>query len=86
MAIIHKFLFYLGLDLGGRWSLLTGGRCSEVDLVHKLLGRDLEWSLLTGGRYSEVVVSTGLTVVLEWQFLYNLSSARIDSVSYSFKI
>jgi hypothetical protein len=41
---------------------LTGGRCSEVDLVLKLLGRDLEWPLLTGGRYSEVVVSTGLTV------------------------
>jgi hypothetical protein len=41
---------------------LTGGRCSEVDLVLKLLGRDLEWSLLTGGRYSEVVVNTGLTV------------------------
>jgi len=41
---------------------LTGGRCSEVDLVLKLLGRVLEWSLLTGGRYSEVVVNTGLTV------------------------
>ena len=43
---------------------MTGGRCSEVDLVLKLLGRDLEWSLLTGGRYSEVVVSTGLTVLI----------------------
>jgi hypothetical protein len=41
---------------------LTGGHYSEVDLVLKLLRRDLEWSLLTGGRYSEVVVSTGLTV------------------------
>ena len=41
---------------------MTGGRCSEVDLVLKLLGRVLEWSLLTGGRYSEVVVNTGLTV------------------------
>ena len=48
------------LDLGGRWSLLTGGRCSEVDLALKFVGPDLEWSLLTGG--SEVVVSTGLTV------------------------
>ena len=51
-----------GPDLGGRWSLLTGGRCSEVDLVLKMLGRVLGWSLLKGGRYSEVVVSTGLTV------------------------
>ena len=41
---------------------MTGGRCSEVDLVLKLFGRNLEWSLLTGGRYLEVVVSTGLTV------------------------
>jgi hypothetical protein len=43
---------------------LTGGRCSEVDLALKLLGRDLGWSLLTGGRYLEVVVCTGLTVLL----------------------
>ena len=43
---------------------MTGGRCSEVDLVLKLLGRDLEWPLMTGGRYSEVVVSTGLTVLV----------------------
>ncbi len=42
---------------------MTGGRCSEVDLVLKLLGRDLGWSLLTGGRYSKVVVNTGLTVL-----------------------
>ncbi len=41
---------------------MTGGRCSEVDLVLELLGRDIEWSLLTGGHYSEVVVNTGLTV------------------------
>ena len=41
---------------------MTIGRYSEVDLVLKLLGRDLEWSLLTGGRYSEVVISSGLTV------------------------
>ncbi len=41
---------------------MTGGRCSEVDLVLKLLGRDLERPLLTGGCYSEVVVNTGLTV------------------------
>jgi hypothetical protein len=51
------------LDLGGRWSQLTGGRCSEVVLALKLLGRDLGWSLLTGGRYSEVVVNTSLTVL-----------------------
>ncbi len=41
---------------------MTGGRCSEVDLVLKLLRRDLEWSLSTGGCCSEVVVSTGLNV------------------------
>jgi len=41
---------------------LTGGCCSEVDLVLKLFGRDLGWSLLAGGCYSEVVVSSGLTV------------------------
>ena len=46
--------------------MLTGGRCSEVDLVLKMLGRDLEWSLLTGGRYSEVVVNTCLTVVVSY--------------------
>ena len=57
------FLFFQ-LDLGGRWSLLTGGRCSEVDLALKFFGPDLEWSLLTGGRCSEVVVSTGLTVLV----------------------
>jgi hypothetical protein len=64
VVIVGRFFVHFGPDLGGRWSLLTGGRCSEVDLVLKLLGRDLEWSLLTGGRYSEVVVSTGLTVLL----------------------
>ena len=63
MVVVDKFLFHLGQDLCGRWSLLTSGCCSEVDLVLKLLGRDLGWSLLTGGRYSEVVVSTGLTVL-----------------------
>ena len=42
---------------------MTGGRCSEVDLVLKLLGRYIGWLLLTGGRYSEVVVSAGLTVI-----------------------
>ncbi len=42
---------------------MTGGRCSEVDIVIKLLGQDLGWSLLTGGCYSEVVVSTSLTVL-----------------------
>ena len=60
-----------GTKLGGRWSQLTGGRCSGVDLVLKMLGRDLEWSLLTGGCYSEVVVSTGLTVLpktVKWLF------------------
>ena len=41
---------------------MTGGRCSEVYLVLKLLGWDLEWSLLTGGRCSEVVVSACLEV------------------------
>ena len=45
MAVVDRFLFHLGPGLGGRWSLLTGCRCSEVDLVLKLLGRDLEWSL-----------------------------------------
>ena len=63
------------LDLRGRWSLLTNGRCSEVDLVLKLLGRDLEWSLLTGGRYSEVVVSTGLTV---FEFLSFITFLTLD--------
>jgi hypothetical protein len=62
MVAVDEFIFQFGLHLGGRWSQLTCGRCSEVVLVLKLLGRDLGWSLLTGGRYSEVVVSTGLTV------------------------
>ena len=44
-----------------------GGHCSEVVLVLKLLGWDLECSLLTGGRYSEVVVRTGLTVHIFFQ-------------------
>ncbi len=43
---------------------LTGGNCSEVALVLKLLGRDLDRPLLTGGCYSEVVVKTCLTVPL----------------------
>jgi len=38
--------------------LLSGGHCTEVDFVLKLLRRDLESSLLTGGHYSEVVIST----------------------------
>ncbi len=59
---MDRFLLHFGQVLGGRCSYLTGGRCSEVDLVLKLLGRDLEWPLLTGGCYSEVVVNTGLTV------------------------
>ena len=63
LAIVDGFLFHLRPNLGGRWSLLTGGRCSEADLVLKLLGRDFEWSLLTGGCNSEVVVSTGLSVL-----------------------
>jgi hypothetical protein len=50
-----------------RWSQLKGGRCSEVFLVPKLLGRDLGWSLLTGGCYSEVVDSTSLTVYKNYQ-------------------
>jgi len=62
MVDVDKVIFQFGLHLGGRWSQWTGGRCSEVVLELKLLGRDLGWSLLTGGRYSEVVVSTGLTV------------------------
>ncbi len=49
---------------------MTGGRCSEVDLVLKLLGRDLEWSLLTGGRCSEVdLVLKLLGRDLEWSLL-----------------
>ena len=53
--------FPFGPDLGGRCSKLTGGCCSEVDLVLILLGLDSGWSLLTGGSYSEVI-SSGLTV------------------------
>ncbi len=49
-------------EFGWPMVILTGGRCSEVNLVLKLLGQDLGWLFLTGGRYSEVVVSTGLTV------------------------
>ena len=63
MVAVDKFIFQFGLHLGGRWSQLTGGRCSKVDLALRLLGQDLEWSLLTGCRYLEVVVNnTGLTV------------------------
>jgi hypothetical protein len=60
VVVVDKFRFQFWPYLGGRWSQLTGGRCSEVVLVLILRGRDLGWSLLTGGRYSEVVVSTGL--------------------------
>jgi hypothetical protein len=45
----------LGRDL--RWSLLTGGRFSEVVVIRR-------WSLFGGGRYSEVVVNTSLTVYI----------------------
>ena len=50
MLVVDKFMFQFLPDLGGRWSLLTGGRCSEVVFVLKLLGRDLGWSLFGGGR------------------------------------
>ena len=62
VVVVDNFFFHLEPNLGGPWPWLTGGRCSEVDLVLILLGRDLEWSLLTGGRYLEVVVNTGLIV------------------------
>ena len=55
------FLSFLS-NFSGCWTQLTGGHCSEVGLVLKLPGRDLQWQLFTGGRYSEVVVSTSLTV------------------------
>jgi len=45
------------------WTLLTGGRCSEI--IYVLKGQfwtSKLWPLLTGGRYSEVIVSSGLTV------------------------
>ncbi len=58
---------------------MTGGHCSEVDLVLKLLGQDLRWSLLTGGRYSEVVVSTGLTVLLFHAHFQNTQILHIES-------
>ena len=48
---------------------MTGGRCSEVDLELKLLGRDFEWSLWTSGRYSEVVFNPGLTIYI-FNFCY----------------
>ena len=61
---------------------MTGGRCSEVDLVLKLLGRDLVRSLLTGGRYSEVVVNTGLTVPLkEEKYFFYLDYMDITFVA-----
>jgi hypothetical protein len=48
---------HLGSVLGGCWSYFAGGRCSEVDLVLKWLGWDLEWlfvvdrwPLFRGGR------------------------------------
>ncbi len=65
MIVVDRFIIHSGPDLCGRWSQLTGGRCSEVYLVLKLLGWDSKWSLLTGGRYSEVVVNTGLTVYVK---------------------
>ncbi len=43
------------------WSDISS-RCSELDLLLKLIGRDLGGSLLTVGCYSEGVVSTRLTV------------------------
>ena len=30
MAVVDRFLVQLGPNLGGRWSLLAGGRCSAV--------------------------------------------------------
>ena len=62
IAVVDGILVHLRPDLVGRWLLLTGDSCLEVDLALKLLGRDLEWSLLTGGCYWEAVVSKGLTV------------------------
>jgi hypothetical protein len=66
---------------------LTGGCCSEVDLVLKLLGQDLGWSLLTGGRYSEVVVSTSLTVfqIILFKGFFHLSY-KFVSLKQIFKI
>jgi hypothetical protein len=44
--------------------ILTGGCCSEVIYVLKVLnGISKWWSLKTGGRCSEVVVSLGLTIL-----------------------
>jgi hypothetical protein len=52
------------------WPLLTGvtgGRCSEVIYVIKASqGTKKWWSLWTGGRYSEMVVSSGLSVLLNY--------------------
>ncbi len=50
MVVVDMFSIHLESNLGGCWSKLTGGICSEVNSELKLLGRDLEWSLLTGGR------------------------------------
>ena len=75
VVVVHKFLLHMGPEISGRWPQLTGGRCSEVTLVLKQLGRDLRWLLLTGGHYSEVVNNTGLTV------LKNIVKLNIFSVS-----
>ncbi len=82
MVLVDRFLFHLGPDFGlfgGRWLYLTSGRCSEVNLVLKLLGRVLEWSLLTGGRYLEVVVNTGLTVFKNTKCGFPLQNNGFDS-------
>jgi len=42
--------FFLYFILVGRYSNLTGSCCSEVDVVLKLFGKDLDRLLLTGGR------------------------------------
>jgi hypothetical protein len=62
---------------------LTGGRCSEVDLVPKLLGRDLGRSLLTGGCYSEVVVSTSLTVNVSMNCIFMSADCRCRQIVLS---
>ncbi len=63
MVVVDRFLGHLIPVLGGHWSWFTGGHCSELVLLLKLLWWDFGWSLLTGGRYLEVLVNTGLTVL-----------------------
>jgi hypothetical protein len=68
LKVGYKTVFHsVRPDFSGRLSSLTGACCSEVVLLLKLLGRDLEWSLFTLEKLSNV----GTSSVLDHQDFLN---------------